>query len=106
MPPDAEVDLAVHGAVLALTGDRGQGHALLSQELARRPADPNAAALLVLTQTLEHDWDAVVATLEGPTGSVVPASVVERAVQEARGTGREDVAGRLTVLAGPPPTPH
>jgi len=102
MPPDAGVDLAVHGAVLALTGDRAQGHALLTQELQRRPADPNAAALLLLTLTLEHDWDAVFSTLDGPTGQVVPASVIERAVQEARGTGREDVAGRLSVLAAQP----
>jgi len=102
MPPDTTVDLAVHGAVLALTGDRAQGHALLAQEVQRRPADPNAAALLLLTLTLEHDWDAVFAALAGPTGAVVPASVIERAVQEARGTGREDVAGRLTVLAAQP----
>ncbi len=101
LPPDAGVDLAVHGAVLALTGDRAQGHALLGQELQRRPTDPNAAALMLLTLTLEHDWDAAVTLLAGPTGPVVPAPVVERAVEEASGTGREDVAGRLAVLAGP-----
>ena len=56
-------------------------------------------ALLVLTQTLQHDWDGLVATLQGPFGSAVPKPVIDRAVQEARGTGREDVAGRLTLLA-------
>jgi Zn-dependent protease len=102
LPPDVRVDLAVHGAVLALTGDRVQGHALLDQEIRQRPGDSNAAALLVLTYTLEHDWDSLIATLQGPIGPSVPASVVERAITEARGVGREDVAGRLTLLAQRP----
>jgi Zn-dependent protease len=100
LPPDTPMDLAIHGAVLALTGDPVQGHALISQEIQRRPGDPNAAALLVLTATLEHDWDGLVATLQGPVGPSVPRAVIDRAVEEARGTGREDVAGRLTLLAG------
>jgi Zn-dependent protease len=99
LPPDPPVDLAVHGAVLALTGDPNQGHALLSQELQRRPGDPNVAALMVLTLTLEHNWDGLVALLQGPVRPSIPRPVIERAVGEARGTGREDVAGRLTLLA-------
>jgi hypothetical protein len=102
LPPDTPVDLAVHGAVLALTGDPAQGHALLAQEVQRRPGDPNAVALLVLTLTLQHDWDGVVGALQGPLAGTIPATVVERAVEEARGTGREDVAGRITLLATPP----
>lgn len=98
VPPSTAVDLAVHGAVLALTGDPEQGQALLAQEAQRRPGDPNVAALIVLTQALQHDWDAVVATLQGPMAPTVPGAVVERAAAEARGVGREDVAGRLTVL--------
>lgn len=100
LPPDTPVDLAVHGAVLALTGDRAGGHALLAQELQQHPGDGNVVALLVLTQTLEHDWDALLATLHGPLGSVVPEAVVERAIIEASGVGREDVAGRLTARHG------
>jgi Zn-dependent protease len=96
LPPGTPVDLAVHGAVLALTGDRAGGHALLAQELQQRPGDSNVVALLVLTQTLEHDWDALLATLHGPLGATVPQAVVERAIAEANGIGREDVAGRLT----------
>jgi Zn-dependent protease len=99
LPPDASVDLAVHGAVLSLTGDPVQGQALIQQELQRRPGDPNAVALMVLTQTLQHDWDGLVGTLQGPLGPIVPRPVIDRAVQEARGTGREDVAGRLSLLA-------
>lgn len=101
LPPGTPVDLAVHGAVLALTGDRDGGHALLDQEVQRRPADANVLALLLLTQTLEHDWDAVLATVHGPLGGAVPQAVVERAVLEAQGTGREDVAGRLTARHRP-----
>ncbi len=98
-PADTPVsDLAVHGAVMALSGERDQGHALLQQELQRRPGDPNVAALLVLTEALEHDWDALIATLQGPVAPSVPRPVIDRAIQEARGTGREDVAGRLTLI--------
>jgi hypothetical protein len=73
---------------------------LLNQEIASRPGDPNAAALLMLTLALEHDWDAVVATVQGPIGPSVPPAVIDRAIQEARETGREDVAGRLSVMTG------
>jgi Zn-dependent protease len=102
LPPSTPVDLAVHGAVLALTGDHDQGHALLTQEVQRRPGDPNAAALLFLTLTLEHDWDALIATLQGPVGPSVRPTVVERAIQEAENVGRDDVAGRLRLLADRP----
>jgi stage IV sporulation protein FB len=99
VPASTPVDLAVHGAVLALTGDKAQGHALLNQELQRRPGDPNAAALLFLTLALEHDWDGLVSALQSPVGRSVPTPVLDRAIEEAQGTGREDVAGRLRLLA-------
>lgn len=99
-PPDTPVDPAVHGAVLALTGDREQGLAVLDQELRRRPEEATPAALLALTLTLAHDWDRLIALLQGPDAKRVPRPLVDRAIQEARGTGREDVAGRLTVLTG------
>jgi Zn-dependent protease len=98
LPPGTEVDLAVHGAVLTLTGDPEQGRALLAQERARRPEDDRVLALVVLSQALSHDWDALVATLQGPDAARVPDAALERAVTEASGTGREDVAGRLRLL--------
>jgi Zn-dependent protease len=101
LPEGTPVDLAVHGAVLALTGDPAGGHALLDQEIRRRPTDPNAVALLILTQTLEHDWDAVLVTLHGPLAPAVPQAVMDRAVAEAQGTGRGDVAGRIAALHRP-----
>jgi len=97
MPP-GEVDLAVHGAVMAASGQREQGLALLAQEQARRPGDPDLAALVVLTHTLLHDWDAVVADLTGPMAGHVPLPVAERAIREATAAGRPDVAGRLAAL--------
>ncbi len=104
-PSEAVVDPAVHGAVLALTGDPAQGHALLAQEITRRPGDANVAAMLMLTLTLQHDWDAVITTLQGPVGVAVPDAVTQRAIEEARGTGREDAAGRITLLAAHPGRP-
>ena len=82
-----DVDLAVHGAVLAVTGQSGQGFALLRQELAQRPEDPNVSAMLVLAQLLLHDWDAVLAELDGPAGATLPSSVIMRAQREALGLG-------------------
>ena len=98
LPDSTPIDLALHGAVLSLTGDPAQGHALLEQETARRPADPNLAAILALTQALEHNWDALVHTLQGPFGPLIPPPVLDRAMTEARATGREDVAGRIAFL--------
>jgi Zn-dependent protease len=101
LPQGTTVDLAVHGVVLATTGQPQQGEALLRQEMARRPADRNVAALLVLAHTLRHDWDAVVADLQSGYAAIVSLSVVERAVQEAVGAGRPDVAARLNAMPRP-----
>ena len=95
VPEGRPVDLAVHGAVMATTGEVGQGLALLAQERDRRPDDANVVALLVLTHILLHDWDAVVEDLRSDYAASVPPALVERAVQEATGSGREDVAARL-----------
>lgn len=104
MPPGTVVDLAVHGAVLAATDQPQQGQALIMQELARRPGDPNVVALLVLAHVLRHDWDAVVDDLQSNYARLVPLPVVERAVQEAAASGRPDVAARLEALPRPEPS--
>jgi Zn-dependent protease len=103
LPPGTQVDLAVHGAVLATTDQPAQGLALLGQELARRPDDGNVVALLVLAHTLRHDWDAVVADLQSPYAGLIPLGLVDRALQEATASGREDVAARLSALPRPEP---
>jgi len=107
LPDGTTIDLALHGAVLTLTGEPEQGHALLEQEVARRPGDPNIAAILTLTQALEHHWDGLVHTVQGPLGPLIPPPVLDRAMVEARAVGREDVANRLAYLrsAAPPPNP-
>ena len=103
LPPTETVDLAVHGAVLALTGDPQQGRALLDQELRRRPEDQDPAALFALTLVLAGDWDGLVQGLREPDGILwgadgirVPRVVLERARTEAGAAGRDDVAGRIT----------
>lgn len=95
MPPGTDVDLAVHGAVLAVTADREQGLALLLQEVQRRPEDGNAMALLVLAHTLLHEWDAVVQLATGPYAAVIPSAVLSRARQEALSTGDPEAAKRI-----------
>jgi Zn-dependent protease len=97
MPPGTEVDLAVHGAVLAVTSDREQGLALLLQEVQRRPEDGNAMALLVLAHTLLHEWDAVVQLANGPYAAVIPSAVLTRARQEALSIGDPEAAKRIPV---------
>jgi stage IV sporulation protein FB len=96
LPAGTTVDLAVHGAVMALTGQPQQGFALLHQEFQRRPGDPNVAALLVLARALAHDWTGLDVELRGAAGAVVPGSVLQRAAQEALSAGRPDVAERIT----------
>lgn len=97
LPPGIDVDLAVHGAVLATTTDRGQGLALLLQEVQRRPEDGNAMALLVLAHTLLHEWDAVVDLAKGPYAAVIPSAVLARARQEALSSGDPAAAERIPV---------
>jgi Zn-dependent protease len=104
LPAGTPVDLAVHGAVLAVTDQPDQGQALLEQERARRPDDANVVALLVLTHALRHDWEAVVRDLRASYAPLVPLAVVERAMQEATAAGRPDVAARLEAM--PRPDPH
>jgi len=100
-PAGTRTDLAVHGAVLATTGDPAQGLALLQQEVGRRPGDVNAVALLVLTHVLRRDWSALEAVLAGPLAPQVPLALVERALHEATAAGRVDVADRIAALPRP-----
>ncbi len=47
-PSGADADLALHGAVLATTGEREQGFALLYQEWSRRGGDQHVTGLIAL----------------------------------------------------------
>jgi hypothetical protein len=93
-------DLAVHGAVLALTGEPEQGRALLDQEISRRPDDPDPVAILALTLALRHDWDDVVAVVHGPRGHTIPDQVVGRVIREAEDADRPDVVARIGTVPG------
>jgi len=104
--PDAgNADLAVHGAVLATTGQREQGMALLHQEWARRPNDPDVTALLALAHLLLGEWRDLARLLTGPSASFVPPALVARAIGAARAQGDEASARdleRAAQLAGVP----
>lgn len=101
LPEGTAVDLAVHGAVMATTGEIRQGLVLLQQERERRPDDDNVVALLVLTHALLHDWDAVAADLGSDYAPLIPLAVAERAIREAADSGRPDVAARLGAIPRP-----
>jgi len=105
LPPGTITDLAVHGAVLAATDPSDQGAALLRQEVARRPGDTDAVALLVLAHALRRDWAAVEEDLTGPLAPDVPLALVERVMQEATAAGSPDVAARIGGLPRPRPRP-
>jgi Zn-dependent protease len=104
--PDAgDADLAVHGAVLATTGQREQGLALLQQEWVRRQGDPDVTALLALAHLLLGEWRNIARLLTGPSASFVPPALVTRAVASARAQGDEPAARDLehaAQLAGVP----
>jgi hypothetical protein len=94
-PPGTSVDLAVHGAVLATTGDREQGFALLYQEWARRPGDGDVTALIALAHLVLREWHDLARLLTGPSASFVPPELVARAVAQARQSGDEASAEML-----------
>ena len=91
-PPGGPPDLALHGAVLATTGQREQGFALLYQEWARRPDNRHVTALIALAHLLLGEWRDIARLLTGPSASAVPPALVARAVAAARASGDEQAA--------------
>lgn len=95
VPPGGRPDLALHGAVLATTGQREQGFALLQQEWARRPGDGHVVALLALAHLLLGEYRDIGRLLTGPSASAVPPPIVARAIAGARAAGDETTAVEL-----------
>jgi Zn-dependent protease len=95
--PTTPVDLALHGAVLATTGEREQGFALLYQEWARRGGDAHVTGLIALTHLLLGEWRDMARLLTGPSAATVPVPVVVRAIASARAAG--DEAGAADIEA-------
>jgi Zn-dependent protease len=94
-PSDADADLALHGAVLATTGQREQGFALLYQEWSRREGDQHVTGLIALSHLLLGEWQDVARLLTGPSATQVPVPIVVRAIASARAGGDEDSARRI-----------
>ncbi len=93
--PTTPVDLALHGAVLATTGQREQGFALLYQEWARRGGDAHVTGLIALTHLLLGEWRDIARLLTGPSAATVPVPLVVRAVGAARAAGDEAAAADI-----------
>lgn len=89
------VDLAVHGLVLAASGEREQGLALLVQEVRNRPGDETAVRLLALAHLVLREPDQIGAMLAGPFARSVGADLVLAAQTQARGRQDEALAARL-----------
>ena len=98
-PSAAPADLALHGAVLATTGQREQGFALLHQEWSRRGGDQHVTSLLALAHLLLGEWPDLARLLTGPSAALVPVPLVVRAVATARASGDEDSARRMEEAA-------
>jgi Zn-dependent protease len=94
-PAAAPADLALHGAVLATTGQREQGFALLYQEWSRRGGDQHVTGLIALAHLLLGEWQDVARLLTGPSAAAVPVPIVVRAMAAARAGGDEDSARRI-----------
>lgn len=91
----ADADLALHGAVLATTGEREQGFALLYQEWSRREGDQHVTGLIALSHLLLGEWQDIARLLTGPSAAMVPVPIVVRAIFTARASGDEDSARRI-----------
>jgi hypothetical protein len=94
-PSGADADLALHGAVLATTGEREQGFALLYQEWSRRGGDQHVTGLIALSHLLLGEWQDIARLLTGPSAALVPVPIVVRAISTARASGDEDGARRI-----------
>jgi Zn-dependent protease len=94
-PSAAPADLALHGAVLATTGQREQGFALLYQEWSRRGGDQHVTSLIALAHLLLGEWHDIARLLTGPSAALVPVPLVVRAIATARAGGDEDSARRM-----------
>jgi hypothetical protein len=94
-PSAAPADLALHGAVLATTGQREQGFALLYQEWSRRGGDQHVTSLIALAHLLLGEWHDIARLLTGPSAALVPVPLVVRAIATARASGDEDSARRM-----------
>ncbi len=99
LPEGTVTDLALHGAVLAATGDPAQGFALLHQERARRPGDENVLALLVLAHVLRGEYDDALAVIAEPSGAATPLGIVRRAQDDAFAAGSFVAAARIGDVA-------
>ncbi len=97
--PTAPADLALHGAVLATTGEREQGFALLYQEWSRRGGDAHVTGLIALAHLLLGEWRDIARLLTGPSATAVPVPVVLRAVAAARAAGDEAAAADIEATA-------
>ena len=94
-PSTGPADLALHGAVLATTGQREQGFALLYQEWSRRGGDQHVTSLIALAHLLLGDWHDMARLLTGPAAALVPVPIVVRAIGTARASGDEGGARRI-----------
>jgi Zn-dependent protease len=93
--PERRGDLAVDGAVLATTGRREQGFALLYQEWSRRPGDAQVTFLIALAHLLLREWRDLARLLTGPSAAAVPQVLLDRAIATARSQGDEASAADL-----------
>lgn len=89
------IDLAVHGMVMAVSGDRDQGMALLVQEVQRRPGDPVPVRALALAHVALEEFDQFGALLAGPYGRSIPPDFVARAQGIAMNREDDETAARL-----------
>lgn len=100
------VDLAIHGLVMAVSGEREQGVQLLLQEIRRRPGDPLPVRALALAHVALDEFDQFGALLSGAYGRAIPPDLVARAQVVAMQSEQDDVAARLgeTFLVDLPPS--
>src|SRR5207344_2152013 len=100
------VDLAVHGLVMTVSGERDQGVALLLQEIQRRPGDPVPVRALALAHLALDELDQFGALLAGAYGRAIPPDLVARAQVVAINREDDELAVRLgrTFLEDLPPS--
>jgi Zn-dependent protease len=94
-----DVDPAVVGLVLALSGRVEQGRPLLREAYTQAPNDPVRVGAVARLLLAERDWPSLVGLAGGPNGRLVPSGLLQAAADRARAAGAWQSADQLARIA-------
>jgi Zn-dependent protease len=104
-PAGRQPDLAIHGLVMALTGQPGLGRQLLVRAVGEAPGNPTRIGAYARLLVHDANW-AELAALDESAPGVIPKNIIERAQALAAADGRSEEAARLAGAVARDNTDH